>query len=149
MSNKETTPEPVIDSPTGWVNAHIQEYVETGGEQGHMWRGVPTLLLTTRGRKTGKLRRSALIYGRDGDNYVVVASTGGKPVHPSWYFNLEANPEVTVQVGAETFPARARTATAAEKPKLWAMMADLFPNYTVYQAKTEREIPVVILEPVK
>jgi deazaflavin-dependent oxidoreductase (nitroreductase family) len=107
---------------------------------------VPTLLLTTRGRKTGKLRRTALIYGRDGDRYVVVASKGGAPDHPTWYLNLDADPEVQLQVGAEKFTARARTATAEEKPALWRRMAEIWPDYDNYQAKTGREIPVVILE---
>lgn len=140
--------EEVIDSPTGWVAQHIREYVESDGAKGHQWRGMTTLLLTTRGRKSGKLRRSALIYGQDGANYVIVGSIGGAPTHPSWYLNLVANPEVTVQVGAQTFTARARTAGAAEKPRLWALMAEIFPTYNAYQAKTEREIPVVILEPI-
>lgn len=139
--------EEVFNSPTGWVAQHIKEYVESDGANGHEWRGMTTLLLTTRGRKSGKLRRSALIYGRDGARYVIVASIGGAPKHPSWYLNLVEHPEVTVQVGAETFPARARTAGAAEKPRLWAMMAEIFPTYDAYQAKTAREIPVVILEP--
>ena len=143
------TEEEVYDSPTGWVAQHIKEYVETDGEQGHNWQGVSTLLLTTRGRKSGKLRRSALIYGRDGENYVIVASIGGAPKNPSWYLNLTANPEVEVQVGAEKFTARARTATPTEKPRLWEMMAEIFPQYTAYQAKTERQIPVVILEPIR
>jgi deazaflavin-dependent oxidoreductase (nitroreductase family) len=141
------TKEEVHDSPTGWVAEHIEEYVATDGQKGHHWHGVSTLLLTTRGRKSGKLRRSALIYGRDGENYVIVASIGGAPKNPSWYLNLTANPTVTVQVGAETFTAQAGTATAAEKPRLWAMMTEIFPQYVEYQAKTERDIPVVILEP--
>src|ERR1700709_2784433 len=112
-----TTNEEVTDSPTGWVAEHIRSYVETDGEQGHDWRGVPTLLLTTRGRKSGKLHRTALIYGRDGDNYLIVASKGGAPKHPAWYLNLAENPEVEVQVGANTFTGRARVATTEEKPR--------------------------------
>jgi len=138
--------EPVYDSPSGWVKSHIQEYVETDGEKGHQWRGVTTLLLTTRGRKSGKLHRTALIYGQDGDKYMVVASAGGAPKHPNWYLNLVDNPEVEVQVGADKFKARARTAAPEEKPRLWQIMAKLFPNYTEYQTKTIRQIPVVILE---
>jgi deazaflavin-dependent oxidoreductase (nitroreductase family) len=103
--------------------------------------------LTTRGRRSGLLRRTALIYGRDGDNYLVVASTGGGPQHPAWYLNLAADPEVQVQVLADTFRARARTATAEERPALWRTMASIFPMYDQYQAKTDREIPIVILEP--
>lgn len=140
------TQEEIFDSPTGWVAQHIRNYVESNGEQGHHWNGVPTLLLTTRGRKSGKWRRTALIYGRDGDNYIVVASYGGAPKHPTWYLNLRANPEVRVQVGAEKFPARARTAREDEKPRLWQTMTAIWPAYNDYQARTERKIPVVVLE---
>jgi deazaflavin-dependent oxidoreductase (nitroreductase family) len=140
--------EKVFDSPTGWVRSHIQEYVESDGKQGHLWRGVPTLLLTTRGRKSGKLRRTALIYGRDGKNYLLVASQGGAPKHPLWYLNLVADPEVQIQVGADKFAARARTASPKEKPRLWKVMSKIFPQYDGYQAKAGREIPLVIAEPV-
>ncbi|RKN04881.1 nitroreductase family deazaflavin-dependent oxidoreductase [Streptomyces radicis] len=136
----------VHDSPTEWVKEHIRVYVESGGREGHLWRGTPTLLLTTKGRRSGLLRRTALIYGRDGDAYVVVGSQGGKPAHPSWYLNLEAEPRVEVQVGAEAFTATARTATAEERARLWPLMADIWPDYDAYQKKTTREIPVVILE---
>lgn len=138
--------EEVFDSPSGWVARHVREYVETDGEKGHRWSGVHTLLLTTRGRKSGKLRRTALIYGQDGDRYLVVASKGGAKKHPSWYVNLVENPEVQVQVGGDRFPAYARTATAEEKLRLWALMASIWPEYDRYKAKTDREIPVVILE---
>ncbi|MEW2376078.1 nitroreductase family deazaflavin-dependent oxidoreductase [Micromonospora sp. NPDC047812] len=139
--------EQVLDSPQGWVADHIRRYVETGGAEGHEWQpGVFTLLLTTRGRRSGKLRRTALIYGRDGDAYLVVASQGGDPKHPAWYLNLLDEPLVEVQVGAERFTARARTATAEEKPRMWSTMAAIWPAYDEYQAKTDREIPVVVLE---
>ena len=141
-------PDEVHDSPTGWVARHVRQYVESDGERGHEWRpGVPTLLLVTRGRKTGLRRRTALIYGRDGDRYLVVASRGGSPHHPSWYLNLAERPDVEVQVGAVGFGARARTATADEKPQLWQLMTAIWPDYDSYQARTDREIPVVILEP--
>ncbi len=138
--------EEVFDSPTGWVARHIREYVESDGEKGHRWRGVSTLLLTTRGRQTGRLRRTALIYGRDGDRYLVVASVGGAARHPSWYLNLTENPEVEVQVGPDRFPARAVTAGVEDKPRLWRSMASIWPDYDRYQSKTPRDIPVVILE---
>jgi deazaflavin-dependent oxidoreductase (nitroreductase family) len=141
-----TSQEEVFDSPKGWVARHIHRYVQTEGRKGHQWRGVHTLLLTTRGRKTEKLRRTALIYGRDGDRYLVVASNGGAKRHPSWYLNLADNPEVEVQVGAETFAARALTASPEERSELWRAMASIWPEYNRYQAKTERDIPVVILE---
>jgi deazaflavin-dependent oxidoreductase (nitroreductase family) len=140
-----TTQQP-IDNPTDWVNRHIQDYVESGGTRGHSWKGVPTLLLTTRGRKSGDLRRTALIYGADGDRYLVVASYGGRPHHPAWYHNLIADPDVIVQVGEETFPAKARPATAEERPRMWELMAEIWPDYDNYQRKTEREIPVVVIE---
>jgi len=139
--------EEVHDSPAGWVNEHIQRYVDSDGENGRIWRGVDTLLLTTRGRKSGLLRRTALIFGRDGANYLVVASQGGAPKHPNWYLNLADEPRVEVQVGPEKFAATARTATADEKPKLWERMAGIWPAYDDYQRRTSRDIPVVILEP--
>jgi deazaflavin-dependent oxidoreductase (nitroreductase family) len=139
------TEDDIFDSPTGWVAQHIREYVETDGRDGHLWRGVPTLLLTTRGRKSGLRRRTALIYGKDGDNYVVVASRGGHSKHPAWYLNLVESPEVEVQVEADKFPARAHTASPEEKARLWPLMAAIWPSYDNYQAKTDREIPVVVL----
>lgn len=141
MGNREE----IHDSPMGWVAQHIHNYEVTNGKNGHLWRGVPTLLLTTRGRKSGLLRRTALIYGQDGDNYVIVASRGGNPHHPSWYLNLVENPTVDVQVAADKFEAQARTATPEEKARLWPLMASIWPDYDNYQAKTDREIPVVVL----
>ncbi|MEV4663250.1 nitroreductase family deazaflavin-dependent oxidoreductase [Micromonospora echinofusca] len=139
--------EQVLDSPQGWVADHIRRYVETDGAEGHEWQpGVFTLLLTTRGRRSGKLRRTALIYGRAGDAYLVVASQGGDPKHPAWYLNLLDEPLVEVQVGAERFTARARTATAEEKSRMWSTMAAIWPAYDEYQAKTDRDIPVVVLD---
>lgn len=143
-----TTNEEIFDSPKGWVRSHIKEYVESDGRKGHKWRGLPTLLLTTRGRKSGKLRRTALIYGRDGDNYLLVASNGGAAHHPSWYLNLAENEEVELQVGAEQFAARARPADPEEKSRLWPLMTAIFPQYNTYQAKAGRDIPLIILEPV-
>ena len=138
--------EEVFDSPRGWVAQHIRRYVETDGIRGHRWSGVNTLLLTTRGRMTGKLRRTALIYGRDGERFLVVASQGGARKHPSWYLNLVENTDVFVQVGVEKFAARAQPATAEEKPRLWRIMTSMWPEYDRYQARTRRDIPVVILE---
>ena len=129
-----------------WIADHVKKYLETNGTDGHIWRGVPTLLLTTTGRRSGESLLLPLIYGQDGANYLVVASKGGAPVHPGWYQNLVANPEVEVQVGAEKFKAHARTATAAEKPALWEKMAAIWPAYNEYQQRTPRAIPIVILE---
>ncbi|MFE9691504.1 nitroreductase family deazaflavin-dependent oxidoreductase [Micromonospora sp. NPDC005806] len=142
-----TASEQVLDSPEGWVAEHIRRYVETDGAEGHEWRpGVFTLLLTTRGRRSGQLRRTALIYGRDGDAYLVVGSQGGAPQHPAWYLNLLADPEAQVQVGSEKFTVRARTARPEEKPRMWRTMTAAWPAYDGYQTRTDREIPVVVLE---
>ncbi|WP_325050845.1 nitroreductase family deazaflavin-dependent oxidoreductase [Actinomadura spongiicola] len=125
---------------------HIRTYVESGGRKGHLYHGSPTLLLTTRGRKSGLLRRTPLIYGQHGDRYLLVASNGGASEHPAWYLNLSAHPEVTVQVGTDIFTARGRTATPEEKDSLWQVMTSVFPLYDRYQAASERDIPLVILE---
>lgn len=126
---------------------HIKAYQETDGETGYLWSGVPTLLLTATGRRTGEPRTCALIFARDGDDYLVVASMGGMPTHPQWYLNLTANPQAEIQVKAEHLPVVARTATADEKPRLWKIVSDQWPNYDVYQSRTDREIPVVVLTP--
>jgi deazaflavin-dependent oxidoreductase (nitroreductase family) len=126
---------------------HIRAYRESGGEVGYIWNGVPTLLLTVIGRRTGRQLTSALIFGRNGDDYLVVASKGGAPSHPSWYLNLQANPQANIQVKAEALPVLARTASSEEKPRLWKVMTDLWPNYDAYQSRTDRDIPVVVLTP--
>jgi deazaflavin-dependent oxidoreductase (nitroreductase family) len=139
-----------------WIQDHLSRYIATDGEDGYWWdagaRGgqgmIPTLLLTTVGRKSGKSLTMPLIFGRSGKDYVIVASKGGAPSHPAWYLNLEASPEVRLQVRAEKFAARARTAQGAERASLWTKMVDIFAPYAQYQTKTDREIPVVILTPV-
>jgi deazaflavin-dependent oxidoreductase (nitroreductase family) len=135
-----------IDNSTDWVADHLKRYIATNGEDGHEWHGTTTLALTTLGRRSGKPRRTMLIYGEDAGRYVVVASKGGAPENPLWYENLAANPEVVVQVLADRFHARARTAEGEERARLWKLMAGIFPNYDEYQQKTSREIPVVVLE---
>jgi len=127
-------------------DAHVERYRATNGIEGHDWRGTQILLLTTRGRTTGELRTTPLIYQPDGDRYVVVASKGGAPEHPGWYRNLAKNPAVDVQVGPDVFHATARTATGEERARLWKLMNETWPSYDEYQARTEREIPVVVLE---
>lgn len=125
---------------------HVDRYVATNGEEGYVWRnGAPILILTTTGRKSGEMRTNALIFGRHGEDYLVVGSKGGAPAAPGWYVNLDANPEVHVQVKGDRFAAHARTATAEEKPELWKIMTAVWPDYDQYQQRTEREIPVVIL----
>jgi deazaflavin-dependent oxidoreductase (nitroreductase family) len=125
---------------------HVRRYRETDGETGHIWNGVPTLLLTTTGRKTELLREQPMIYGRDDDRFVVIASQGGAPTHPAWYLNLVADPDVKVQVGADRFAARAHTAGGGDRTRLWALMAGLWPSFDVYATRTDRIIPVVVIE---
>jgi len=138
-------PSPIIDNDADWVKKQIDEYVATDGERPEFRGGAPLVLITTRGRKSGEWRRTCLIGASDGDDVVIVASIGGAPKHPVWYLNLEANPRVWVQQGAESFWAIAHTADEAEKPRLWDKMVGLYPDYADYQKKTDRVIPVVIL----
>jgi deazaflavin-dependent oxidoreductase (nitroreductase family) len=126
---------------------HVRRYRETDGEYGHDWRGgSSTLLLTTTGQRSGEPRTTPLIYGRSGDDYLIVASKGGAEAPPSWYVNLQKNPEVDVQVLGDRFQARARTATPEERPAMWREMTSHWPDYDRYQDRTDREIAVVVLE---
>lgn len=126
---------------------HVERYEETDGAEGHDWQGTTVLLLSTIGRKSGQKHTTPLIYRNKGDDaYTVIASKGGAAEPPLWYTNLQANPEVEVQVWGDRFAARARTATPEEKPALWEAMAETWPAYNDYQKKTEREIPVIVLE---
>jgi proline iminopeptidase len=128
-------------------DAHVKRYRETGGEEGHIWRnGSKILLLTTKGRTSGEPRTTPLIYEADDDKYVIVASKGGAPENPGWYKNLAKDPEVELQVKDDVFPARARTAEGEERERLWKLAAQQWPDYDEYQTKTDREIPVVVLE---
>ena len=126
---------------------HVKRYRETDGEVGHIWKnGSTVLILTTEGRRSGEQRSTPLIYGRSGDDYLIVASVGGRDEPPAWYRNLQQNPEVQVQVMGDRFDVRARNATAEEKPEMWKTMTAQWPDYDAYQRRTEREIPVVVLE---
>jgi deazaflavin-dependent oxidoreductase (nitroreductase family) len=126
---------------------HVRRYRETDGEVGYLWNGVPTLLLTTQGRRSGQPRTRALIFGRDGEDYLVVASMGGAPKHPGWYLNLVETPTAEIQVRGEVIPVTARTASTEDKPRLWQIMTGVWPNYDAYQTRTDRDIPVVVLSP--
>lgn len=125
---------------------HVRRYRETNGDVGYLWNGATCLVLTTRGRRSGAARDVPLIFGADGRNCVVVASKGGAPTHPVWYRNLAADPHVEVQVRGDRFAATAHTATGAERERLWKIMTAVWPNYDDYAKRTEREIPVVVLE---
>jgi deazaflavin-dependent oxidoreductase (nitroreductase family) len=140
-----------------WMQDHANRYLASGGTDGHMYKisqpgrpelTVPSLLLTTTGRKSGDRYIFPLFYGTEGASYFIVASKGGAPEHPGWYRNILAHPEVEVQVGTKTLKARARTATGAERAQLWIKSLDFWPPYADYQTKTEREIPVVVLDPI-
>lgn len=140
-----------------WMVEHANKYLSSGGKEGHMYTVtppgygelvVPALLLTTTGRKSGEKYIFPLFYGEDGDKYLIIASKGGAPDHPGWYKNIEANPEVEVQVGTKKLRAKARTVTGPDRARLWEKALKFWPPYADYAKKTEREIPVVLLEPI-
>lgn len=161
MSN-ERKPEPEILKETNeklaqhvvpdWIVKHLEEYARDP-DKAHYWDGsafgghkqTPCLLLTTRGRKTGRQLTMPLIYGKDGDEYVIAGSKGGAPQNPAWVFNLEADPNVGVQVARDRFDGTARIASGSERARLWEMMVGVYPPYRDYQARTDREIPVVVV----
>ena len=142
-----------------WMIEHANRYISSGGKDGHLYKmtqpgrpemTVPSLLLTTTGRKSGERYVFPLFYGEtENGRYIVVASKGGAPQHPGWYRNLLAHPEVEVQVGTAKMKARARTATGAERSNLWQEALKFWPPYADYQKKTQREIPVVVLDPIR
>ena len=142
-------------SAISWIAEHIQLY-RTDPEKARMWDSaplggpglLPTLLLTTTGRKSGEPRALPLIYGESGDSYVIIASKGGAPKHPIWFLNLEAKPECELMVGAKPVTARARVAEGEERERLWKEMAEIYPPYNEYQERAARTIPVVVLDPV-
>ena len=126
---------------------HVRQYEATGGKIGHDWNGASCLILHTIGRKSGETRKFPLIYGRDSGDYVIVASKGGAPEHPGWYLNLLAHSDVAIQVRDKVIPVTARTGSAADKARVWPTMTAQWPDYDAYQAKSSREIPVVLLRP--
>ncbi len=148
MSDEEKASRYITPDYSLLGDEHVKRYRETNGEVGHIWNGATALLLTTIGNKSGKPRTLPLIYARDGDNYLVVASKGGSPTHPAWYLNVSDNPEVEIQVKDQVMQATARTAKVGEeRDRLWKILTDIWPNYDQYAERTERLIPVVILEP--
>lgn len=148
---------PEITIPThlpDWTKEHATRYIESEGKDGHMWDSsfaggpgpIPTLLLATTGRRSGESRTTPLIYTKTDGAYVVIASRGGSPQHPDWYFNLDADPNVTIRVATDVYDAKARTAGPDERDALWRQMAEVYPPYNDYQARADRQIPVVVLE---
>lgn len=143
-------------SDLGWIAQHREKYLKDGAA-GHLWDStfaggpgpLPTLLLTTIGAKSGGESVMPLLYGKVDGGYAIIASKGGDPKHPGWFHNLAKQPVCKVQVANEVFKARSRTATGAERKAIWDQMAAMYPPFTAYQAKTAREIPVIVLEPLK
>lgn len=127
----------------------VRQYEESGGRKGNTMRGVPIIVLWTRGRKTGAIRKTPLMRVCDGDRYAVVASQGGAPRNPVWFDNIEADPQVSLQDGETVRDYVAHVAAGDEKAEWWAKATAVWPDYDAYQAKTDREIPLVVLEPVE
>jgi deazaflavin-dependent oxidoreductase (nitroreductase family) len=148
MSEQEFKPTPLAADLSLLGPEHVRVYQETNGERGYMWNGAPILLLTTKGRISGEPRTIAIIFTRHRDSWVIIASKGGSPAHPKWYLNLSADPHVQVQVKGDVYEAVARTAEGAEREQLWAEAVKTWASYDIYQSRTERQIPVVVLEPV-
>lgn len=143
MSDTNTNdPENIL----GFMQDHIRRYLATGGEDGHLMNGFPCLVLTTTGKKSGEQRQAAVIYGKHGNSYVIIASKGGSDTPPAWFVNLAASGRGHIQVKADKMDVTMRVAEGAEREELWGMMANIFPAYLEYQQKTSRQIPVVVLD---
>lgn len=128
---------------------HIRLYRETNGEVGYLWNGAPILLMTSQGRKSGEPRTIAIIFTQYGDSWVIIASRGGSPTHPLWYLNVAEDPNVTVQIKGDVYEATARTAPSPERETIWAEAIKTWPSYDIYQSRTDRQIPVVVLTPTR
>ena len=147
MSDDTQQPELRTNTDTSLLGEeHVRAYRETDGETGYIWNGVTTLLMTMTGRKSGEPRTIPIIFTQVGDKQVIIASKGGAPKHPVWYLNICANPNVEIQIKGDKFKATARTAESPEREELWAEAVKNWPNYEVYQSRTERKIPVVVIE---
>lgn len=150
MSNPPQQPGTVPGTDISLLGAeHVRVYRETNGETGYIWNGAPILLLTTKGRKSGEARTIPIIYTQLGDSWVIIASKGGSPTHPKWYLNVLDDPHVRVQVKADQFEAVARTAEPPERERIWAEAIKTWPNYDIYQSRTDRKIPVVVIDPAR
>ena len=139
-------------SPSKWVADQVELYESSGGTEGLTLRdtGLPVIIVTNRGWKTGAIRKTPLMRVVDGENYILVASQGGAPQHPKWYHNLKADPNVEIRDKTEVFPMRVREVTdEAERQRLWAIAVEAFPRYEDYQNNTERMIPILVAEPIK
>lgn len=138
-----------------WIADHVELYLNDP-EKAHYWDAslgggkgmIPTLLLVTKGRKTGDVKMLPLIYKKVGSGYVIIASKGGAPEHPAWYLNITDNPDCEIRVGKQILKARARVAKGAERERLWKELVEVYAPYTAYQQRTKRQIPVVVLDPI-
>jgi len=137
-----------IPSPTEWVRNQVELYESSGGTEGTLLNGMAVIIVTNKGRKTGAIRKTPLMRVADGDNYVLVASRGGAPTHPVWYYNLQADPNVEIRDGVDVHSMKVREVEdSAERQRLWDIAVEAFPPYQEYQDKTDRSIPVFIAEP--
>ena len=137
-----------IPSPTEWVRNQVELYESSGGTEGTSLNGLAVIIVTNKGRKTGAIRKTPLMRVADGDNYVLVASRGGAPTHPVWYYNLKADPNVEIRDGVDVHSMKVREVEdSAERQRLWDIAVDAFPPYQEYQGKTDRVIPVFLAEP--
>jgi deazaflavin-dependent oxidoreductase (nitroreductase family) len=150
MSSKPETPTSTPGTDTSLLGEeHVRVYRETNGERGYIWNGVPILLFTSKGRKSGEARTIPIIFTAHNDGWIIIASRGGSPTHPKWFLNIEQDPHVKVQVKAEHYDAIARSAPSPEREELWEKACKTWPNYNIYQSRTSRQIPVVVIEPVR
>ena len=137
-----------IPSPTEWVRNQVELYESSGGTEGTSLNGLAVIIVTNKGRKTGAIRKTPLMRVADGDNYVLVASRGGAPTHPVWYYNLQADPNVEIRDGVDVHSMKVREVEdSAERQRLWDIAVEAFPPYQEYQEKTDRSIPVFIAKP--
>ena len=137
-----------IPSPTEWVRNQVELYESSGGTEGTSLNGLAVIIVTNKGRKTGAIRKTPLMRVADGDNYVLVASRGGAPTHPVWYYNLQADPNVEIRDGVDVHSMKVREVEdSAERQRLWDIAVEAFPPYQEYQCKTDRVIPVFLAEP--
>lgn len=150
MSGKPETPTSVPGTDTSLLgDAHVRVYRETNGEQGYIWNNVTILLITTKGRKSGEPRTIPIIFTPHGRSWIIIASRGGSPTHPKWFLNIEQDPNVQVQVKADRYAAIACSAPSPEREELWEKACRTWPNYNIYQSRTSRQIPVVVIDPVR
>jgi len=134
-------------SPWDFVAEQVRLYEATDGSEGNLLEGKPCVILTTRGRRSGQLRKTPLMRVEHDGEYAVVASMGGAPKHPLWFLNLESDPDVVLQDGARVMDLRARVATPEEKGQWWPRAVAAWPDYDTYQARTDRDIPVILFDP--